>query len=309
MVPYKIALNMEWTSKCNARCSMCPRDDIINPLIMDRHTFKQVLARITTRDAFRCVIAGYGEPTTHPLFDEFIEDIRNHPVSFDMVTNGQLLDEDRLKKIDGSISQLIISFSSISPGVYQNVHVNLDQEIVKRNILLANIILKETKLGISLTPMPECLDTLAQTIDWFHRHGITALTMSPTLYNRGGKDTSLKLQTGQLRQLIREYDLHSQELDFICSPLDFLKQSYRNQFRCVARNSDLFITSSGQYLYCFNDISHSQPIGSVATMSIRQAIEKREQLPAISELCAECTLNNRYGLKEMAGVAVRHLKQ
>jgi MoaA/NifB/PqqE/SkfB family radical SAM enzyme len=114
MKPYKIALNWEWTSKCNAKCSMCPREDIINPLIMDKPTFSKILTRIKKEDAFRCVIAGYGEPTNHPLFDLLIEDIRKHPVEFDMVTNGQLLDVERLKKIDGSLNQLIISFSSIS---------------------------------------------------------------------------------------------------------------------------------------------------------------------------------------------------
>ncbi|MBT4161882.1 MAG: radical SAM protein, partial [Gammaproteobacteria bacterium] len=160
MTPYKIAVNWEWTSKCNARCSMCPREDIVNPQIMDRATFDQVLNRIDADDAFRCVIAGYGEPTSHPLFDEFIEVLREHPVDFDMVSNGQLLNGERLAKLDGAVGKLIVSFSSISPAVYKRVHVNLDQEKVKANILAAKRSLKQTRLGISLTPMPECLDTL-----------------------------------------------------------------------------------------------------------------------------------------------------
>jgi MoaA/NifB/PqqE/SkfB family radical SAM enzyme len=306
MTPYKIALNWEWTSKCNAKCSMCPREDIINPLIMDKPTFNKILTRIKNEDAFRCVIAGYGEPTTHPLFDLLIEDIRNHPVEFDMVTNGQLLDVERLKKIDGSLNQLIISFSSISKDIYSKVHVNLNYEKVKNNILLAKNILKQTSLGISLTPMPECLDTLGETVGWLRQNEIENLTMSPTLYNRGGKDEKLAVESARLRHLIKEFGLHSQELDFISGPVDFLKQTARNRFRCVARNSDLFISSNGEYLYCFNDISHSRPIGSVDSMSIREAIEHREQMPAISDLCGNCSLAGRYNLKEMAGVAMRY---
>ncbi len=75
---YRIAVNVEWTSKCNARCAMCPRSMISNPKVMSLATFEQVLPRLTAEDVFRVIIAGYGEPTTHPRFDEFVEAMRGH---------------------------------------------------------------------------------------------------------------------------------------------------------------------------------------------------------------------------------------
>ena len=67
MLPtYKVAVNFEWTSKCNARCIMCPQDMIEHPQLMMADTFYKALERINTDDVFRTVIAGYGEPTTHP---------------------------------------------------------------------------------------------------------------------------------------------------------------------------------------------------------------------------------------------------
>ena len=63
---YRIAVNVEWTSKCNARCAMCPRTMISEPKLMVLSTFEQVLSRLTAEDVFRVIIAGYGEPTTHP---------------------------------------------------------------------------------------------------------------------------------------------------------------------------------------------------------------------------------------------------
>jgi MoaA/NifB/PqqE/SkfB family radical SAM enzyme len=85
MLPtYKVAVNLEWTSKCNARCIMCPQDMIEHPQLMTVDTFYKTLARINTDDVFRTVIAGYGEPTTHPGFMEFVSAVGDHPGRFDI---------------------------------------------------------------------------------------------------------------------------------------------------------------------------------------------------------------------------------
>ena len=83
--PYRVALNLEWTSKCNARCSMCPRDGMKENELMKPETFQAVLQHIRTEEVSRVVIAGYGEPTTHPHFDEFLMSLEAQQVRFDMV--------------------------------------------------------------------------------------------------------------------------------------------------------------------------------------------------------------------------------
>ena len=186
MKPYKIAVNLEWTSKCNARCSMCPQSLIRHPQLMKEDIFYKAINRINMSDVFRTVIAGYGEPTTHPEFMEFVSAVGEHPVRFDMVTNGQLLSKQRLQHMDGKLGLLMLSFSSIDPSVYGKVHVNLDHDKVKENIALAQKTLNNTQLGISLTPLAECIETLPETIRWLKSLGVELLTMSPTLYNRAG---------------------------------------------------------------------------------------------------------------------------
>jgi MoaA/NifB/PqqE/SkfB family radical SAM enzyme len=308
MLPtYKVAVNFEWTSKCNARCIMCPQDMIERPQLMTVNTFYKALARINTNDVFRTVIAGYGEPTTHPRFMEFVSAIGDHPGRFDMVSNGQLLDEKRLKHLDGKINLLVISFSSINADVYRSVHVKLDHEKVKANIVQARKVLKKTSLAISLTPLVECIETLPETIRWFHKQGVEQLTMSPTLYNRAGTMEQHKHATERLREIIREYHLHSQELDFVPSVKDIVLQFRHNRFRCIPRNSDLFITASGDYLYCYNDISHKQTFGHIDLLSIRKALNKREQMKAIPEICENCNMRNRYKMGEVASVAAHYL--
>ena len=305
---YRIAVNVEWTSKCNALCPMCPRDLIENPMLMKEQTWRQVLERLTPENVFRAVIAGYGEPTTHTRFFEFVDDMRGHPVRFGMVSNGQQLDAGRIRHLDGAIDLLIVSFSSIDPEVYQRVHVNLDQARVMENISAAQQLFKHTKLAISLTPMPECLPSLPDTIAWLRAQGVEALTMSPTLYNRGGTLQAHELDTEKLRQMIRQYGLHSQELDFIPSVRDVFQQWRSNRFKCIPRNVDIFIAASGDYLYCYNDVSHQHPIGHVADMGIREVLARREGMALIPELCNGCNMLDRYDAKELVKAGISYAR-
>jgi hypothetical protein len=167
------------------------------------------------------------------------------------------------------------------------------------NIKLAQQLFKHTKLAISLTPMPECLPSLPDTIAWLRAQGVETLTMSPTLYNRGGSLQEHELATEKLRRVIQQYHLRSQEFDFIPSVQDIFQQWRSNSFKCMPRNVDVFIASSGDYLYCYNDIKHEYPIGHVANLGIREVLVKREGMALIPELCNGCNMFNRYDAKEL----------
>ena len=307
--PYRVVVNWEWTSKCNARCAMCPRHMIDAPTISTQDHFEQTLARLDTRDVFRCVIAGYGEPTTHPLFDRYMARLRGHPVTFDMATNGSRLSEKRLASLDGVIHTLMISFSSVDPAVYQSVHTNLDQQAVMKGILDAGRLLKKTRLVINLSPTIECLDTLDDTIAWLRGNGVNDLHMSPTYYDRAGaQKTSGQPDHVRLRAEIRRHGLGSQETAFIPGALDIYRQWRDNRFKCVPRNTNMLISATGHYTYCFNDIRESHPLGHVRDLSLREALEKREQLAEQGEICAQCNLRDRYRPRELARVAVSYAR-
>src|ERR1019366_5139532 len=166
---------------------------------------------------------------------------------------------------------------STAPDVYRAVHANLDQGQVMQNILLARKTLKATKLVINLSPTAECLATLPETIEWFHRHGIRDLHMSPTYYDRAGAiSTGDAPSERTLRAKIRSHRLTSQEMVFIPSVSDIARQWWLNRFKCIPRNTNMLINAQGNYTYCFNDIRHSHEIGHVRSMSLRQALAMRE---------------------------------
>lgn len=302
MSRYRVVVNIEWTSKCNARCIMCPRSEMPHPTIMKLGTYRQAIDQLSTKDVFRAVIAGYGEPTTHPRFNEFVNITKSAPVPVDMVSNGQLLDETRLQMLDGVLNTLIISFSSIDRQVYERVHANLDHDKVMENILLAHKTLQQTQLAISLTPLSDCIETLPQTIEWLRDNGVKTLTMSPTLYDRAGSWGASDPVAKRLRQIIRQYKLRSQELDFIPSIREIIAQWRANRFKCIPRNTDLVIAADGSYQYCFNDIRHDHPLGYVADSSVRQVLASRERDDIDPQLCSDCNIRQRYHLGEVLRV-------
>jgi len=300
---YKVCVNLEISSKCNADCAMCPRELIPQPQVMPERLFRNTLERIGERDVHRVVLAGYGEPTVHPKFPEFMDAIRTHPCRFDLVTNGSLLSEERLRALDGAIDTMIVSFSSVDRSVYERVHVGLTQSDVMEGIKRANDLLRSTRLAISLSPLRPCIDTLPETIDWFRSLGIDALSMSPTVYDRatgaqvGGMDAP---DTRELRSVMKDYGLASQEFDFIPSLWQVGKQWLANRFKCMPRNVDVLISADGQYMYCFNDIQHRRRLGHVEEMSLRDALHLREQSPADPTICDGCSMRGRYGLGEVS---------
>ncbi|MCB1630589.1 MAG: radical SAM protein [Pseudomonadales bacterium] len=313
MGSYRVTVNLELTAKCNALCVMCPRETVASPRPMQLDVLQRVVERLEPQDVYRVVIAGYGEPTTHPRWRDCIEILRGARVRLDMVSNGHLLDEERLLALDGLLHMLVISFSSVDPEVYQSVHVNLDHQRVMRNIELAQARLQHTRLAISLTPLTACLASLEQTIAWLRGRGVTLLTMSPTLYDRAGAMHEEADPGLQLRQIIAKYGLRSQEFDFIPSLHDVFGQWRCNRFRCLPRNTVLPVAADGSYQYCFNDVAHAHPIGHVAQMSVREALQRRERMPELVDLCEGCNVRGRYGLLEtlrVAGGYLRHaLKQ
>ena len=282
---------------------MCPREAVLHPRAMKLETLRQAVNRLSPKDVFRTVIAGYGEPTTHPKFEECMQIISQSPVRMDMVSNGQLLDQDRLKQMDGLLDTLIISFSSTTQQVYEAVHVNLDQQLVMQNIILAQQTLKSTKLTISLTPLLNCIETLPQTINWLREQGVENLSMSPSLYDRAGSLDETNKQEANLRKIIKQYNLRSQELDFVPSIRDIYAQWRSNRFKCIPRNTDLVIAADGSYQYCFNDMGHSHPLGDVSEISIREALLIREKTVENPDLCGNCSIRNRYRPVELARAA------
>src|SRR3990167_4554438 len=91
---------IEITSHCNLRCVYCPSPNLGRPKVhMDRPTFERSLAwakALHDRSPGQpeLNLAGIGESTLHPFFQEYIERARavmGWDIEFVLATNGLLV--------------------------------------------------------------------------------------------------------------------------------------------------------------------------------------------------------------------------
>jgi MoaA/NifB/PqqE/SkfB family radical SAM enzyme len=294
MPAYRVVVNWEWSSKCNACCATCPRHAAGHPI--DTGCFEQTLARLQPQDVFRCVISGHRDPAAHPRFDEFMRRLRGHPVTFDMATNGSRLSRERLIALDGVLHTLMVSLPSVDPQVYQSVHGSVDQEAAMASILAARRLLRQTRLVVRLSPARECLDTLDDTVGWLRANGVDDLHMSPTHFEIGGAGPAgAQPDTRRLRGVMAQHGLRSHETAFTPGATEIVHQWIANRVKCVPRNSNMLITATGNYSYCFNDTSDDNGFGHVGEASLREALQRRERTAEEGHLCARCKLRSRHG--------------
>ena len=93
---------VEITNRCNLNCSTCMRNVWdVEYGCMTEQTFEHILSGIQTCSTKpELFIGGYGEPLSHPACLKMIEEAKFLGLRVSLITNGILLDEDRLSEID-----------------------------------------------------------------------------------------------------------------------------------------------------------------------------------------------------------------
>ena len=133
--------------------------------------------------------------------------------------------------------------------------------------------------------------------------------MSPTYYDRAGaQPTEGQPDHERLCSEIRRHRLGSQETAFIPGAGEIVGQWRANRFKCVPRNTNVLVTASGDYGYCFNDIRTTERLGHVSEVSLREALRRREAMEERHDICGQCNLRQRYRPRELARVAISYAR-
>lgn len=142
-------VRIENTNLCNARCTMCPREQLKRALgTMDLDLFSGIVKQLVTGGARELHLQGYGEPFIDKTIIEKIRVAKaaGIPYTF-MVTNASLLDEEISKELLLSgLDKLKISFYGTDKPDYEAVHQGLTYEQVRQNI--ENLLKLKKSLGI-----------------------------------------------------------------------------------------------------------------------------------------------------------------
>jgi MoaA/NifB/PqqE/SkfB family radical SAM enzyme len=107
---------VEITTDCNLQCGMCIRHNWEDPIhSMSRETFGNLVSQLREMPSVWMVnFSGFGEPTVHRLFLEFLLAVKEAGLGAELVTNGIALETDFLKKlIELELDKLIVSLDGV----------------------------------------------------------------------------------------------------------------------------------------------------------------------------------------------------
>jgi MoaA/NifB/PqqE/SkfB family radical SAM enzyme len=148
MPAWPLELFIEVSNVCDLKCAMCPTFSALNPerfvnlsykdrglinLQEDLTPLEQILEYTPLVHAH-----GYGEPTIHPQFREFIAYLTQFEVLIDFFTNGMHLQNELCEfLVEKRISRITVSISGVTKEDYENVYIGGKYETLLRG--LANL--------------------------------------------------------------------------------------------------------------------------------------------------------------------------
>lgn len=128
-------VRVETTSRCNAKCTVCPREKMTRPLAdMPLSHFKDLSKQAKELGAEVISLFGYGEPLLDPGIVEKIEFCNRLGLETFITTNASLLTTEKTKAILGAgLTRIRFSVHG-QYGNYDNIHKGLNYSTTMRNI-------------------------------------------------------------------------------------------------------------------------------------------------------------------------------
>ena len=121
-----MAVQVEFTSRCNLRCRMCPlttgtSSSSGDPGPMTDVVFDELLD--IARRCRRVVLAGYGEPLTNPQCIPMLQALDAEGIDVSMATNGLALSPELARQLVAirHLTHINVSIDSPDPDVYREV--------------------------------------------------------------------------------------------------------------------------------------------------------------------------------------------
>jgi|GEM_PF-483919 len=294
MLSRKYLLNIEATSHCPARCSMCPRWQIDRFGFLEVETLERVLSQASPDRIWEIDLAGRGEPTIHPRFPLLAGMLGTRGIPAAVVTTGVALEGKVLEASARHLDRIRLSVSAFDPAVFARIHVGLSYRRIWKNIARLG---SEAagKTIIHLTGGPAIYDSLPRTVEHLRSLGFRDLRLLP-LWNRGGGLAS-RIDNRRRKSLMDALALTPFEDAYLGMDKDrfheraaAMKES--NPLYCPVGESGLSVTFEGRILGCFQDFGCTSPLGSVFSTSLEKAYQARESRLGRMRICRGCDAPN-----------------
>ncbi|MFK8048482.1 MAG: radical SAM/SPASM domain-containing protein [Halioglobus sp.] len=186
---------LEISNICDLQCAMCPTFSALNPnrfKILKNNdrgllSFEQTSAPMESVLEHALIVHafGYGEPTIHPQFKEFITYLSKFEVMVDFFTHGMHLTQEMCEfLVQQNVVRITISFSGATEEEYENVYLGGDFQRVLTGIKT----LAETKkkynshypsIDVNSLGFNHQIEKLPEFVKLMGEHGANAIHLKP----------------------------------------------------------------------------------------------------------------------------------
>lgn len=176
------SIQVEITSRCSARCIMCPRTslDRWQNGDMSLETFQAASPFFNL--ARHVHLQGWGEPLLHPDLERMIEIVKKQSTRAGFTTNGEFLSMEKAEKyIDLGLDVVAVSLAGADRETHEAVRAGTDFEKIIKNIRDISRLKAKLRSGlpliiISFIMLQENINHLSQVIELAADIGADRLT-------------------------------------------------------------------------------------------------------------------------------------
>jgi MoaA/NifB/PqqE/SkfB family radical SAM enzyme len=244
---WPIEIFLEISNICDLKCAMCPTFSSLNPhrftnlqaserglmdIEQDTIPLKGLLKRASVVHAH-----GYGEPTIHPEFKEFITYLSEFEVLIDFFTNGMHLTQEVCDLLVAkSIYRVTVSFSGSTTEEYNNVYIGGDFDKVLAGILR----LSETKkandsvyprIDVNSIGFKHHVEQFPEFVRIMGEHGVNAIHLKPLStyqqipelhHHKALPDDQARKMLAEAEAVAKHYDLSLHTKPFESAPVELV---------------------------------------------------------------------------------------
>ncbi|MFA6461398.1 MAG: radical SAM protein [Candidatus Woesearchaeota archaeon] len=301
------AIQVEISSICNLRCSMCYIHELerngVGVLTFEQ--FKDLIDR-NFNYWHSIKLWGIGEPLLNKDLFKMIKYETSKGRYTNISTNGQLLTPEICEQIiDSGLNRLFVSIDTVDPVQYEKIRVGGKFEILERNLTYLVKLIKEKKKGpsinITTVAMKENISGIPQIIEFASKLGINRLLIQEIQVGKEGQtvDASETIKENEeLSKRIKELvKLGKSKGIWVRAPEIKVKTKRES---CVSPWMQAYVTKEGYITPCCRCISPKHYVcgnlfeqnldeiwNNPKYITFRKLLRKGEPLP---DICKNCTM-------------------
>lgn len=211
-------LQVELSSACNLKCTICARNEFpYGPGNLPLPFFKSLTPIFPHLE--RLILHGYGEPMAHPEFVEIMEIVAPFTCHKSLYTNGTLLNNNNIRAIlDGGMSEITVSIDSPKREDFEAIRVGASFDTVVKGVRkLIELREEEGKnhpeIVIAAVAMDDNIDDLPSLVELASNLGADAIEVNYLMaYKKALIGRSLYFDRARSNEALMEVERRAKSL-------------------------------------------------------------------------------------------------